>query len=129
MGCKQPVHPACAPVPAGFYTPAVIAGGLVFVSGQTPEKPGTSETVQGDIKVQTRQVMENIKNILAAADCSMNAIVKVEVHLARFSDFQGFNEVYGEYFAKPYPSRITVQSVRDGDALLEVAVTAVHGDR
>lgn len=125
MSNKIPVHPAEAPIPAGPYTPAIIAGGFVFVSGQTPEKPGTDILVRGDIKVQAKQVMENIKNILAAAGCTMNDIVKVDAHLANFQDFAGFNAVYGEYFAKPYPTRITVQSVLDGDALLEISVIAV----
>jgi 2-iminobutanoate/2-iminopropanoate deaminase len=125
MSSKIPVHPAEAPIPAGAYTPAIIAGGFVFVSGQTPEKPGTSIPVQGDIKVQTKQVLENIKSILEAAGCTMNDIVKVEAHLANIRDFSEFNKVYEEYFAKPYPARITVQSVLPEEALLEIAVTAM----
>ena len=74
---KQPVHPASAPVPAGAYTPGFIAGGFVFVSGQTAEKPGSAELVEGGIREQTKQVMENIGGILEAAGCSMDDVVKV----------------------------------------------------
>ncbi|MFZ5944750.1 MAG: RidA family protein [Bacillota bacterium] len=125
MRMKTPVHPSCAPIPAGPYTPAIKAGGFVFVSGQTPERSGSDEVVKGDIKIQTRQVMENIKGILEAAGCKMNDVVKVSAHLADMADFSGYNEVYREYFSKPYPARTTVQSVLpDKGALLEVDVIA-----
>lgn len=77
-----------------------------LVSGQTRERAGTSELVEGDIRAQTRQVLENIKNILAAAGCSIADVVKVSAHLADMGDFAGW-----EYFPKPYPARIAVQSV------------------
>ncbi|SCY90916.1 Rid family detoxifying hydrolase [Alkaliphilus peptidifermentans] len=121
---KKPVYPDSAPLPAGPYTHAIIAGGFVFVSGQTPEKPGTDEIVDGGIKEHTRQVMENIKSILASANCTMDDIVKVDAHLADMKDFSGFNEIYGEYLTKPYPARITVQSVLPEGALLELSITA-----
>lgn len=122
---KIPIHPESAPIPAGPYTPALITGNFVFVSGQTPEKPGTDELVEGDIKVQTKQVMENIKGILEAAGCSMDDIVKVTCHLADINDFNGYNEVYGQYFTKPYPTRTTVQSVIPGNSLIEIDVIAI----
>ncbi len=122
---KTEVNPASAPLPAGSYSPAIISEGFVFVSGQTPEKPGTDETVEGDINIQTRQVMENIKGILEAAGCTMDHVVKVTVHLADINDFDGFNNVYQEYFTKPYPTRTTVQSVLLGNALVEMDVIAL----
>lgn len=129
MSRKIRVHPKNAPIPAGPYTPAILAGGFVFVSGQTPEKPGSSEVVKGDIKVQTRQVMENIKGILEAAGCSMDDVVKVSAHLAQMKDFSGYNEVYKEFFPEPYPARTTVQSVLpDEQALIEVEVIAIKPD-
>lgn len=126
MAEKKCVYPECAPVPAGAYSPAVVIGNLVFVSGQTPEKPGTDELVEGDIKVQTKQVMENIKNILAAAGCTMDDVVKVSAHLKDINDFAGYNEVYKTYFNKPYPARTTVQSVIPGGSLVEIDVIAVR---
>jgi 2-iminobutanoate/2-iminopropanoate deaminase len=126
MSRKRPIHPAGAPIPAGPYTPAVVAGGFVFVSGQTPKKPGTSEQVTGDITVQTRQVMENIKSILAAAGCTMDDVVKVTVHLADLGDFAAFNQAYGAYFAEPYPARTTVQSVLNTGVGIEIDVIALR---
>lgn len=128
MARKIPVHPPSAPVPAGPYTPAIIAGDFVFVSGQTPERPGTDELVQGDIRVQTRQVLENIRNILAAAGCTLADVVKVTAHLADIADFAGYNEVYREFFPAPYPARTTVQSVLPGGAGVEIEVIALRPD-
>lgn len=122
---KTPIHPATAPLPAGPYNHAIIANGFVFVSGQTPEYPGTDEVVPGGIKEQTRQVMENIQSILQAAGSSMGDVVKVDVHLKDLADFAGFNDVYGQYVKEPYPARITVQSVLFEGVLLEVSVTAL----
>lgn len=121
---KTPVHPAETPIPAGPYTHAIVAGDFVFVSGQTPEKPGTDEVVEGGIKEQTKQVMENIKTIITAAGCTMDDIVKVNTCLADMNDFAGYNEVYGQYFTKPYPARITVQSANPSNALVEIDVIA-----
>lgn len=125
MAEKICVYPADAPVPAGAYSPAIVSGNLVFVSGQTPEKPGTDELVEGDIKVQAKQVMENIKNILAAAGCTMDDVVKVSAHLMDINDFDGYNEIYKTYFKKPFPARTTVQSVIPGGSLVEIDVIAV----
>lgn len=126
---KQPVHPASAPVPAGAYTPGLIAGGFVFVSGQTAEKPGSDELVEGGIREQTKQVMENIGGILEAAGCSMDDVVKVTAHLADVRDFDGYNEVYREFFSTPYPVRTTVQSVIPGGSLVEIDVVALRPER
>lgn len=126
MSQKIPVHPAGAPTPAGPYSPAIIAGDFVYVSGQTPKKPGTSEAVQGDVTVQTRQVLENMKSILAAAGCSMADVVKVNVHLADMADFAVFNGIYGEYFPAPYPARTTVQSVLPGSYAVEIDLVALR---
>ncbi|CEP67479.1 Endoribonuclease L-PSP/chorismate mutase-like [Moorella glycerini] len=121
---KIPVHPVNTPLPAGPYTHAIIAGDYIFVSGQTPEKPGTDELVEGGIKEQTRQVLEHIKTILATAGCTMDDVVKVNAYLADINDFSGYNEVYKEYFSRPYPARLTVQSANPSNALVEIDVIA-----
>lgn len=125
MTRKTPVHPEGAPLPAGPYTPAIIGGGFVFVSGQSPKLPGTTTTVEGDIKVQTRQVLENIRTILAAAGSTMADVVKVAVHLKDMRDFATFNEEYKQHFPEPFPARTTVQSVLPGDFLVEIDVIAL----
>jgi 2-iminobutanoate/2-iminopropanoate deaminase len=122
---KECIFPANAPIPAGPYSPALKVGNLLFISGQTPEKPGTDELVEGDIKIQTRQVMENIKNIIAAADCSMNQVVKITTHLKDIRDFDGYNDVYRTYFSEPYPARTTVQSVIPGGSLVEIEAVVI----
>ncbi|MFZ5827379.1 MAG: RidA family protein [Bacillota bacterium] len=125
MSRKIPVQTPGAPIPAGPYNPAVIAGGFVFVSGQGPIKPGTREIVQGDVRVQTRQVLENIRSILEAAGCSMADVVKVNAHLADIKDFAAYNEVYREHFPEPLPARTTVQSVLPGPFSVEIDVIAL----
>lgn len=125
MSRKIPVQTPGAPIPAGPYSPAIIAGGFVFVSGQGPVKPGTREIVEGDVRVQTRQVLENIRSILAAAGCTMADVVKVNAHLADMKEFAAYNEVYREYFPEPFPARTTVQSVLPGPFSVEIDVIAL----
>lgn len=125
MSNKIPVHPAGAPIPAGPYTPAIIAGDFVYVSGQAPLKPGTREIIQGDIEVQTHQVLSNIRSILEAAGCTMDDVVKVNVHLADMKDFPRYNQVYATFFNQPYPARTTVQSVLPGPFSVEIDVIAM----
>jgi 2-iminobutanoate/2-iminopropanoate deaminase len=126
MARKTPVFPASAPIPAGPYTPAVIAGNFVFVSGQSPKQPGTAEIVPGGIREQTHQVLQNIRSILAEAGCMLDDVVKVAVHLADMKDFAAFNAVYAEHFQAPYPARTTVQSVLPGPFAVEIDVIALR---
>ncbi|HYF94148.1 MAG TPA: Rid family detoxifying hydrolase [Symbiobacteriaceae bacterium] len=126
MARKTPVYPEGGPKPGGPYTPAIIAGGFVFVSGQVPKKPGTSELVKGDIAAQTRQVLENVKLTLEAAGSSLADVVKVTAHLADMANFAVFNEVYAGYFPEPRPVRTTVQSVMAPGVGVEVDVIALH---
>lgn len=92
----------------GPYSQAVGAGPFVYVSGQIPlDRNGNM--VQGDIVVQTVQVLENIKAILAAAGLTLDHVVKTTVFLADLADFQEMNRVYGEYFPEKAPARSTVQ--------------------
>jgi 2-iminobutanoate/2-iminopropanoate deaminase len=103
----------------------VRAGGLVFVAGQIPLTP-EGEFVQGDIKAQTRQVLENIKAILEAAGTSLQQVVKVTVYLADMNDFGAMNDVYAEYFAQDPPARAAVQSdLRFRGDVLPVEIEAI----
>jgi len=96
-----------APAAIGPYAQAVKAGGFVFVSGQIPLAPDGS-LVEGDIRVQTERVMENLKAVLEAAGSGLSRVVQTTCFLADMEDFPGFNEVYARYFAPPYPARATV---------------------
>ena len=92
------------------YSLAIIAKGFVFVSGQGPIEPKTGKIVLGDIKDQTRLVLENIKTILEAAGSSLDKAVKCSVFLKDIHDFAGMNEVYRTYFKESPPARTTVQA-------------------
>ena len=96
-----------APAAIGPCAQAVKAGGFVFVSGQIPLAPDGS-LVEGDIRVQTERVMENLKAVLEAAGSGLSRVVQTTCFLADMEDFPGFNEVYARYFTPPYPARATV---------------------
>ncbi|MGE5672802.1 MAG: RidA family protein [Mycobacterium leprae] len=105
---KQPIHPAGAPI-GGPYTPGIAAGGFVFVSGQTPRRPGTGEVVSEDVTAQTHQVLANVESVLAAAGCTMADVLKVNAYLTDMNDFAAFNAAYETHFPAPYPARTTLQ--------------------
>ena len=92
---------------AGPYSIAVEAGGFIFISGQLPVDPDTGE-ISGDIRVATRQVLENIKTVISAAGLAMSDIVKTTVFLTNMNDFPAVNEIYSEYFPEAPPARSTV---------------------
>ncbi len=102
---------------------AIVAGSMIFVSGQGPRDPVT-KTVPDGLAAQTRQVLENVKGILETAGSNMDEVVKVTVHLDDISQRDAFNEVYLQYFTPPYPARTAVGSQMNG-ILVEVDVIAV----
>lgn len=114
-----------APTPAGPYTPGIIANGFLFTSGQVPKDPVTNQVVEGDITVQTRRVMENLKMVLEAAGCTFADVVKATVHLTDLKEFAAFNAAYGEYLVEPYPVRTTVQSLLNPGYKVEIDLIAV----
>ncbi len=113
-----------APQAIGPYSQAVKHGGLVFVSGQIPLNP-QGELVEGDIKVQTRQVLTNLQNILKAAGTDFNNVLKTTVFLKDMAEFAQMNEVYAEFFPTHKPARATVQVARlPRDVSVEIEVVA-----
>jgi 2-iminobutanoate/2-iminopropanoate deaminase len=107
---KKHVATKQAPTPIGPYSQGVIAGGLLFVSGQIPIDPATDKLVEGDIKVQTEQVLKNILAVLKEAKMGPENVVKASVFLADLADFPQMNEVYGKYLGKAPPARSTIQA-------------------
>lgn len=95
-----------APSPSGPYSQAVKVGNLLFVAGQVSISP--MGVVSGDIKVQTRKALENIKKILEAGGACLNDVAKTTVFLTDINDFQAMNEVYAKYFLEKPPARSTV---------------------
>ena len=98
-----------APAPIGPYSHAVQVNNMLFVSGQVGKNPHTGELMLGNVKTETRQVMENIKGILTDAGMDFTNVVKTTIFLANMNDFASVNEVYGSYFASDFPARETVQ--------------------
>jgi 2-iminobutanoate/2-iminopropanoate deaminase len=105
---------------------AVVANGMVYAAGQVALDPKTGQIVAGDIRVQTKRVMENLKAVLAAAGSSMDKVVKTTVFLRDLNDFGTMNEIYGEYFREQPPARSTVQVAKlPREAVVEIEVVAV----
>lgn len=125
---KQIITTKDAPQAIGPYSQAVVAGGLVFASGQIPLNPQTGEFVPGGIAEQTEQVLRNLSKVLEAAGTALNRVVKTTVFLADMSDFSAMNEVYGRFFASEPPARSTVQAAGlPRDARVEIDVIALAG--
>ena len=114
-----------APSAIGPYSQAIRSNGLLFTSGQIPLRPDGT-LVTGDIRQQTRQVMENLKAVLEAGGSSLERVVKCTCFLADMNDFSAFNEVYGEYFGDEPPARSAVQVARlPRDVAIEVEAVAL----
>jgi len=115
-----------APAAIGPYSQAIKMGNLVFVSGQIPIIPKTGEILLGDIKLQTRQVLENLKNILEAAGSSLDNVVKTTVFMKDLNDYTAINDVYKEFFPQKPPARAAVQAARlPKDVGVEIEAIAV----
>ena len=106
---NQVVSTDKAPKAIGPYSQAIVAGDLVFTSGQIPLDPQTQQIVQGDVRVQAERVMENLSAVLSAAGASFATVVKATIFLADLNDFAAVNEVYGKRFPNAPPARSTVQ--------------------
>jgi len=105
---KKELRTDKAPKAIGPYAQAVMAKGMVFLSGQIPIDPLTGDIVPGGITAQTRQVLTNLKLVLEEAGGGLNDIVKTTVFLKDLGKFSDMNTVYGEFFGPPYPARATV---------------------
>ena len=118
---KQPVFPPGSST-AGPYTPAIVANGFVFVSGQI----GSGETFEAQLEA----VITNVENVLKASGSSLDHVVKTTVFLADMNDFNKLNEIYMKRLKAPYPARSTIQVARlPRDAKVEIEVIALVGDK
>ena len=102
------ISPPGVAAPRGPYSPAVRAGDFIYVSGQVPVDPATQLAVSGDIGVETRRVLDNVKLILEGCGATMADVVRCTVFLADAKDFAAMNAVYAEYFGDNKPTRTTV---------------------
>nr|WP_072151937.1 RidA family protein [Candidatus Kryptobacter tengchongensis] len=124
---KKIVYTEKAPKPVGPYSQAVIAGDFIFTAGQIPIDPKTNQVVQGDIKEQTKQVLENLKAVLEASGATFDDVVKVTVYMRDLNEFSAMNEIYSEYFKNSPPARTTVEVSRlPRDVKIEIDLIAVR---
>jgi 2-iminobutanoate/2-iminopropanoate deaminase len=125
---KKPVQTDKAPKAIGPYSQGVIAGGMVYCSGQIAIDPASGELNTGSIEEQTRLVLRNLGAVLEAAGSSTDKVVKATVFLQDMNDFAQMNAVYGEFFKPPYPARAAVQVARlPRDVKVEIEAVAVVG--
>ena len=105
----QIINTKHAPAAIGPYSQGVVAGGMLYASGQIPLDPKSGEIVSGGIAAQTKQVLENMKAVVEAAGASMSKVVKVTIYIVDMQQFAVVNEVYGTYFSAPFPARACVE--------------------
>jgi 2-iminobutanoate/2-iminopropanoate deaminase len=106
---KKVIQTERAPKPIGPYSQAIRAENFIFLSGQIPIDPSTGEMIRGDIRQQTRQVLENMKGVLESQGLGMQDVVKVNIFLKDMGNFNEMNEVYATYFSSFPPARSTVE--------------------
>lgn len=101
-----------APAADSPYSPAIVHGSLVFVSGQGPFDPKTNTIVSGSFEEEMELTMENLKSILEEAGSSLDKVLKVTVFLSRLEDYPKFNEIYKRHFIKDRPARTCIEAGR-----------------
>ena len=115
-----------AAAPIGPYSQAIRAGDFIFVAGEKGIDPKTNTIVEGGIAAETRQTLENIKNILESAGSSMDRVVATTVYMVDIGEFSRMNAVYAEYFTSNPPGRTTVGvTALPASAQVEITVTAL----
>jgi len=107
-----------APKPLGPYSQAVQVGDTLYVSGQVGIDPSTGKVVEGGIQAQTKQTLENIRNILAKVGMTPDNVAKVSVFITKAEDFKPMNEIYAQFFKEKFPARTTVIAKLASDQLL-----------
>ena len=121
---REVINTKNAPGAIGPYSQGIIVGDFVYTSGQIPINPATG-VMETDIKVATKQSMENVKAILEAAGTSLEKVVKTSIFLKDLNDFAVVNEIYGTYFTENPPARSCVQVAKlPKDAVIEIEVIA-----
>ncbi|MCR4430902.1 MAG: RidA family protein [Tepidanaerobacteraceae bacterium] len=122
---KKVITTDMAPKAIGPYSQAIMIGDLLFASGQIAIEPAKGELLEGGIEAQAKQVMENIKNLLAAAGMDFSNVVKTTIFLTDLNNFALVNDIYGSYFSEEPPARSCVEvSHLPKGALIEIEVIA-----
>ncbi len=125
---KKQVNTSSAPAAIGPYSQGVIAGNLLFVSGQIPINPRDGSLVSDSLESQANQVFENLRAIIQEAGTSFEHVLKLTIYLTDLENFAAVNKVMENYFSQPYPARATVEVSRlpkdvevEIDAIVELA--------
>lgn len=122
---KEIITTEKAPAAIGPYSQAVKLGNMIYTSGMLPLVPETMQIVEGDIKQQSRQALDNLKALLESVNSSLDKVVKTTVFIKNMNDFPKINEVYAEYFTSKQPARSCVEVARlPKDAQIEIEVIA-----
>jgi 2-iminobutanoate/2-iminopropanoate deaminase len=126
---KKIIYTPYAPEPIGPYSQAVEIGNTLYVSGQIPLEPGKNSLISADVRLQAKQVMQNLKAIVEAASYTLDDVVKCTIFIKNMSDFAQINEIYAQYFdADNAPARETVEIARlPKDVLVEISCIAAKG--
>ncbi|UAB83470.1 RidA family protein [Zunongwangia sp. SCSIO 43204] len=122
---KEIIKTDKAPAPIGPYNQAVKTGNMVFISGQIAINPATGELETGDLETETKLVMENLKAILAEANCTFENVIKTSIFISDMNNFGKINEIYATYFeAATAPARETVE-VANLPKFVNVEISAI----
>ena len=122
---KKIITTTKAPAPIGPYNQAVLSGNTLYTSGQIAINPKTGELVLESIKKETKQVMENLKEVLAAADMTFENVIKTSIFISDMHNFVEINEIYGQYFnEETAPARETVE-VANLPKFVNVEISAI----
>ncbi len=122
------IETAKAPAAIGPYSQAIKAGGFLYCSGQVPLVAETGELVAGGVEEQTRQSLENLKQVLAAAGVDFNSVAKTTIYLTDLGDFTVVNGIYASFCGEVAPARATVQvAALPKGALVEIDAVAYLG--
>ena len=114
-----------APAAIGPYSQAVLVNGMLFTSGVIPIDPETNTLVEGDVTVQARQAIGNLKNLIEASGSSMDKVVKTTVFIKDMNDFGKINDIYKDFFTSDFPARSCVEIARlPKDVLIEIEAIA-----
>lgn len=114
-----------APAAIGPYSQAVLVNGMLFTSGVIPIDPETNTLVEGDVTVQARQAIGNLKNLIEASGSSMDKVVKTTVFIKDMNDFGKINDIYKDFFTSDFPARSCVEFARlPKDVLIEIEAIA-----
>ena len=123
---KEIIKTQRAPLAIGPYSQAIKVGNLLFISGQISINPETNEFIDGNIEMQTEQVLKNIKAILEAGNSSLEDVVKVTIYLQDIKDFSLVNKIYNKYFEDSLPARVCIEvSKIPKNAKIEIETTAI----